>query len=469
MTDTPEDDDQTVIGPVSRPTSAPAPQAPTSAAEPAEPPHELPRGTHLGEFELTEKIGEGGFSIVYAAWDHSLERKVAVKEYMPYSIAARKARSQVIPRSEKHRDTFEAGLRSFINEAKLLAQFDHPSLVKVFRFWEANGTAYMVMPFYEGTTLKDTVRALSHPPDEAWLLAVLAPLTEALKVIHGEHCYHRDIAPDNVMLLAETGGPLLLDFGAARRVIGDMTQALTVILKSGYAPVEQYAEVPNMKQGAWTDIYALAATVHWVITGAIPPAAVGRMLNDSYLPLVKRAQGRYSERFLQAIDRALAIKPENRTQTIEAFQQDIGLIASVAQPPTQAASASRIKGSVLASIAALIVGGAGWAAWTHWPRAVPATPAATAIPAPRPTLQPKPESKAPTRTEPLVPPPPQPPTALKPSPTPPPALKTSPKPQSPNQDQPSKHRAECADILQRISLGDTSPDLMARLDQLHCK
>src|SRR5512147_3222977 len=118
-------------------------------------------------------------------------------------------------------------------------------------------------------------------------MSLLAPLTEARAVIHAENCFHRDIAPDNVILLAGSNRPLLLDFGAARRVIGDMTQALTVILKPGYAPIEQYAEVPDMKQGAWTDVYALAAVVYWCITGKTPPPSVGRMLSDSCVPLVK--------------------------------------------------------------------------------------------------------------------------------------------------------------------------------------
>ena len=196
----------------------------------------LPVGTHLSEFEVTGVIGEGGFGIVYLAWDHSLQRKVALKEYMPASLASRE-HVTVRVRSTRHKETFEAGMKSFINEARLLAQFDHPSLVKVYRFWEAHGTAYMVMPLYEGTTLKDRLREMGGPPDEAWLTGLLAPLTEALAVIHRENCFHRDIAPDNVILLGGSGRPLLLDFGAARRVISDMTQALTVILKPGYAPV----------------------------------------------------------------------------------------------------------------------------------------------------------------------------------------------------------------------------------------
>lgn len=322
-----QDDDRTIIRPAGSPpggTAAPAPPAAMSSSG-----HDyhnaLPLGTYLGEFELQGVIGEGGFGIVYLAWDHSLQRRVALKEYFPSSLAARAGGHTVSVKSERHRETFQAGLSSFVNEARLLAQFDHASLVKVYRFWEANDTAYMVMPFYEGETLKDTLRDLGAPPDEAWLMGVLAPLTEALEVIHAEQCYHRDIAPDNVILLKGSKRPLLLDFGAARRVIGDMTQALTVILKPGYAPVEQYAEVPGMKQGPWTDVYALAALIYNAITGKTPPTSVGRLMNDNYQPLAEVAQGRYSDRFLQAVDRALKVKPDDRTPNIGALRADLGM------------------------------------------------------------------------------------------------------------------------------------------------
>jgi serine/threonine protein kinase len=283
----------------------------------------LEAGARLGEFEVTKTLGEGGFGIVYLAWDHSLDRKVALKEYMPTSLAYRAGPSDIKPRSERHRETFEAGLKSFINEAKLLAQFDHPSLLKVYRFWEANGTAYMVMPFLEGATLRDTVRAMGGPPPESWILGLLAPLFDALAMLHASQIYHRDIAPDNVLLLAETGRPLLLDFGAARRVIGDMTQALTAILKPGYAPVEQYADMPGLKQGPWTDVYALAAVVHWMITSKTPPPSVGRLFDDPYVPLAQSAAGRYSDAFLRAIDHALAVLPEKRTASIEAMRAEL--------------------------------------------------------------------------------------------------------------------------------------------------
>jgi serine/threonine protein kinase len=162
-------------------------------------------------------------------------------------------------------------------------------------------------------------------------MGLLAPLTEALAVVHAESCYHRDIAPDNVILLNSTGKPLLLDFGAARRVIGDMTQALTVILKPGYAPIEQYAEAPGMKQGPWTDVYALAASVHFAILGKTPPTSVGRLMSDSFVPLAEAAAGRYSPRFLEAIDRALRVRPEERTQTVADLRADLGLDAGASR------------------------------------------------------------------------------------------------------------------------------------------
>ena len=330
-----EEDDRTVIRSTGGSKPAESPEgARASPSADRERLHALPAGTYVGEFEITSLLGEGGFSLVYIAWDHSLHRKVAVKEYLPSSLAMRAAGTTVQVRSERQRATFDAGLRSFVNEARLLAQFDHPSLVKVYRFWEANGTAYMVMPLYAGTTLKDKLRQMGSPPDEEWLMQLLDPLTEALAILHGENCLHRDIAPDNVLLLEGTERPLLLDFGAARRVIGGMTQDLTVILKQGYAPVEQYAEVPEMKQGPWTDLYALAASVHFAIMGKIPPNSVGRLMNDSLVPLSTGAAGRYSDEFLQSIDCALRVRPEQRTPDVAQLRADLGL------PPPGAATAS---------------------------------------------------------------------------------------------------------------------------------
>ncbi len=315
------------------------------APPPGEVGNALPAGYQLHEFQIVQVVGEGGFGIVYLANDLQLQRTVALKEYMPSSLATRGADHGISLRSERHRETFELGLRSFVNEARLLASFDHPSLVKVYRFWEQNGTAFMVMPFYEGPTLKALFKQSPHPPDEAWLKNLLRPLLDALQIIHNDHCYHRDIAPDNILLLGSQLKPLLLDFGAARRVIGDATQALTVILKPGYAPVEQYAEVPSMKQGAWTDVYALCAVLYAGITGRAPTPSVGRLMKDEMVPVSVSARGKYSAAFLAAIDRGLAVRPEHRPQDIASLRaslfatelpdagDDVTLIRPTIQPP----------------------------------------------------------------------------------------------------------------------------------------
>ncbi len=284
----------------------------------------LPIGTRIGEFEITGLLGEGGFGIVYLAYDSSLERHVALKEYMPSAFASRTAMSEVRVKSERHLETFQAGLRSFVNEARMLAQFDHPSLIKVYRFWEANGTAYMIMPYYQGITLKQALRDRTEPVDEAWLKSLLAPLLDTLTLIHDQQCFHRDIAPDNIMMLDECQ-PVLLDFGAARRAISGMDQAFTVILKQGYAPIEQYAETPGMNQGAWTDLFALASVVHLAIDGKPPPPAVGRAISDPYVPLAQRYADRFSVEFLSAIDKALSVRPEDRPQSAAAMRTLLGL------------------------------------------------------------------------------------------------------------------------------------------------
>ena len=307
--------------------------------------HALPIGTRLHEFEVTSLLGVGGFGIVYVAFDHSLKREVAVKEYMPSSLASRKSDAiTVVIRSAHEAPTFDIGMRSFINEAQLLAQFDHPALLKVFRFWEANGTAYMAMPWYRGQTLHRLLAARDAAPDEAWILALLQPLLGALEVMHAARCFHRDIAPDNIMLQSD-GRPVLLDLGAARRVISGMTQALTVILKSGYAPIEQYADAPGAQQGPWTDLYALGAVVHQMITGRTPPPSVARLLNDTLEPLSSAAQGRYSAPFLRAIDRCLCVKSEGRPQSVAQLRAMLAeAVPQSAQPARTAQPANALIG-----------------------------------------------------------------------------------------------------------------------------
>ena len=295
------------------------------ARQPSTSAHALADGTRIEGFRIVRPLGEGGFGIVYLAWDEALERHVAIKEYMPYALATRASASlDVTVRTERDRDVFDAGLKGFVNEARLLARFDHPALVKVLRFWEAHRTAYMAMPYYEGPTLKAALAEVRQPASEQQLRDWLGPLLAALTVLHDAQCYHRDISPDNILLTAR--GPLLLDFGAARRVIGDQTQALTAMLKPGFAPIEQYGG--TLLQGPWTDLYALAGVMRYAITGRPPVASVGRVVDDVQRPLAQTHAGGYSDGFLRALDAALSVRPEHRPQDVAAFRA----LLSVGQP-----------------------------------------------------------------------------------------------------------------------------------------
>ena len=285
----------------------------------SETPSALPAGTRLGEFEVLNVLGVGGFGIVYLAFDHALEREVAVKEYMPASLAGRTETMHVSLRSQSDADTFALGLKSFVNEARLLARFDHPSLLKVHRFWEANGTAYMAMPVMRGRTVKEIRLEMVGPPVEAWLRALLDPLLGAIGKLHSEGVYHRDIAPDNIQI--EPGGrPVLLDFGAARRVLSDKSQTLTAILKPAYAPIEQYAEAGAVKQGPWTDIYALGATLHFLLLTRPPPPATTRAVHDEASLLTPQVLPGCSAAFLNIIDWMLAPRPSDRPQSVAALR-----------------------------------------------------------------------------------------------------------------------------------------------------
>ncbi len=291
----------------------------------------LPVGTRLREFEIIKVVGEGGFGIVYLAQDHTLGREVAIKEFMPSSLAVRDAHLGVTVR-HGNRETFELGLRSFVNEARLLARFDLPNVVRVYQFWEDHGTAYIVMPFYRGSLVADWISAKSNREplpcdDEVWFFRqFLSPVLAALDALHAAQCYHRDLAPDNILLTEDSLKPVLLDFGAARHVIGSATQKLTAFVKPGYAPIEQYGDVGDIlaRQGPWTDIYGLAAVLYHLISGMAPPAAPTRLLRDPMQPLATLARGRYTDQLLSAIDAGLAIRPEHRPQSIALWRALIG-------------------------------------------------------------------------------------------------------------------------------------------------
>ena len=287
----------------------------------------LPAGSRLGEFEITGVIGEGGFGIVYSARDSSLDRIVAIKEYLPAAFASRNNTGMVHVRSDENSKTFNAGLSSFINEARMLAKFSHPGLVEVFRFWEGNGTAYMAMRYYRGVTLREMLRTNPQVATEQWLCETLDPILVALQELHQEKCYHRDIAPDNILVLPN-GRSVLMDFGAARRIIGGMTRALTTVLKPGYAPIEQYSDDGSMAQGAWTDIYAVGGVLYHAMTGKVPVQAISRMMNDPLKPVGTAARGEFSQNLCDVVMKCLSVMPENRYQTIDELRAALGWVTT---------------------------------------------------------------------------------------------------------------------------------------------
>ena len=294
----------------------------------------LPVGTKLGEFEVLSLLGVGGFGMVYRAYDHSLHRTVAIKEYMPAAMAGRSQGLTMATRSSTDQQTLITGLRSFVSEARLLAQFDHPSLVKVYRFWEANNTAYMSMPLYRGVTLRQARLLLHRPPSEEWLRTVLWAILGALEYLHENNIVHRDVSPDNIFL-QELGPPVLLDLGAARRTISETSHRHTAILKVNYAPIEQYAGAGDMRQGPWTDLYSVAAVVHGCLCNEPPLPATFRVLRDrmpTFTSVAKTVENHfgqtYSDEFVATVEHAMAIQPQNRPQSVQAFRDEMNL-----QPP----------------------------------------------------------------------------------------------------------------------------------------
>ncbi len=293
----------------------------------------LPPGTRLAEFEIQGLLGVGGFGLVYRAYDTSLLRTVAIKEYMPAALAARLGDTTVVVRSSADQPTYQSGLQSFIAEARLLAQFDHPSLVKVYRFFEANNTAYMVMPLYSGMTLKQARSLMVAPPPEEWLRSVLWSVLQGLHVLHRNDTLHRDVSPDNIFL-QDMGPPVLLDLGAARRAITDKSHKVTAVLKVNYAPIEQFAESDDLKQGPWTDLYALAAVVYSCLRNDPPMPATVRVVRDSQpsvrsvVATVKEHFGlAYSDEFVRAVQHALAVQPDERPQSLASFVTEMKLKA----------------------------------------------------------------------------------------------------------------------------------------------
>ena len=279
----------------------------------------LSPGTILhGQYQIARMLGHGGFGITYLAWDNLLEIKLAIKEYMPRDFATRNTtNSEISTFAGEAKESFAYGLERFLDEARTLAKFQqHSGIVSVLNVFYGNGTGYIVMEYVDGLTLKEY---LLDKGKLSWeqTLHLFMPVMDALRAVHKAGMLHRDISPDNIYL-CQDNRIKLLDFGSARFALGGHSRSLSVVVKPGYAPEEQYRT--KGKQGSWTDVYSVAASMYRCVTGLVPPEALDRLDEDE---LIKPSLlgVKISEIAEKALMSALAIKAENRTQTIEALQQ----------------------------------------------------------------------------------------------------------------------------------------------------
>jgi tRNA A-37 threonylcarbamoyl transferase component Bud32 len=240
---------------------------------------------------------------------------VALKEYYPAEYGDRDASMSVRPKSQRHQQTFEWGRSNFLEEARTLARFEHRSIVRVLRVFEANSTAYMVMRFEEGPSFEAWLNGLGRLPTQEELDSIVTALLSALETLHGADFLHRDLAPDNIIIRAD-GTPVLLDFGAARRAVAEMSRTLTGIVKAGFSPHEQYSANSRL-QGPWSDLYALGATLYRAVMGRPPEEASLRVGDDRLIPASQAAKkGRYRPGFLAGIDACLRVRHAERPRSV---------------------------------------------------------------------------------------------------------------------------------------------------------
>ena len=304
------------------------PEAHSSADRP------LPPGTVLRGYELRGIAGSSAWSIVYEAWDRSLRRRVAVQEYRPAALAVRRD-DGTLEAVAGAADLHALGLKAFIAEARLLARFDHPALLRIYRFWEERGTAYRAMPLHEAPTL-ESVLAQSLQ-DEAAVRAWLRPLLDGVAVLHGAHACHHHIVPASIVLTSN--GPVLLDMAAARRIVEAVTNVPIGAADAPYAAIELDGDAATHAAGPWTDLYALGAIAYRALTGIVPPRAAERVRGDPVAHLHALASGRCSARFASAIEAALAVSPERRPRDADDFRALAGGLELA--PPTWPAPLAR--------------------------------------------------------------------------------------------------------------------------------
>jgi hypothetical protein len=342
----------------------------------------LPPGTRLdSRYTIESVIGAGGFGITYIAHHDSLGRIFAIKEHFPRQFAYRDGASWDVRPTD--RATFTWALDRFLQEGRSLATCKHPNVVDVTDVFEGNSTAYMVLVYEPGHSLKSWLEDLGRTPTQVEIDGLLAPLLDALAFVHANGLLHRDIAPDNIMVRSD-GTPCLIDFGAARQAIAQRSQVVSAIVKSGYSPPEQYT-TEGRAQGPWSDIYALAATLYRAVTGRVPPEATARTVGLEMPPvadaLPAHMRDTFRPGFLAAIDHALSLRPVDRPQSVEAWRAGLlatgklstrRIVAPAGKPTaalTRAPPPNHLRALAIAllAIGTVVLVGGGYYAFVHLP------------------------------------------------------------------------------------------------------
>lgn len=286
----------------------------------------LPIGYILDKYEIINVLGIGGFGIAYLAKHMSLDNMVVIKEYFPSQFSSRIPTTyHVHPKDPENIKNYQYGLKIFLNEAKIIEEFDHPNIVRVRDYFEKNNTAYIVMYYILGATLAELAEGETASEEEIY--SIIIPLLKGLEELHKRGYMHRDIKPSNIYIHNDTRRPILIDFGAAKYSLGVQSKSISSVVSLGYSPYEQYSADGNL--GPWSDIYALGCVVYRLISGSIPIESSQRIMdlfNNEKDPLIaakKIGKQNYSTRLLNTIDHAIAVREKDRPQSATEWLTEI--------------------------------------------------------------------------------------------------------------------------------------------------
>lgn len=348
----------------------------------------LPIGAQVDQYVIEAVLGQGGFGIVYRA-RHPVHGSIALKEFFPKSQASRISGGSIVPSNPRSEEAFTKGVERLLAEGQKLKGFKHDNIIQVIDVFENNDTAYLVMELIDGPTLQAAVDSKTLTPDRAMVEGFADQMLDALGLVHSAGLIHRDLAPDNILVDLKSGPPrfVLIDFGGAKRVVTDVSESSSRSLtKTGFSAPEQYGSecAGGIKASPATDVYGLAATLYWLISGKKPIDAPNRVIQDTLVRLSSESDllAIYGRNFLSAVDYGLGLRPDARPSTAEAFRK--ALEEGVKLPTEEAGGGSRWLIATMATLLLVILGvGTGGYMMGWWPaggKAAPANAASTSAP-----------------------------------------------------------------------------------------